>query len=163
MIFIVARNIMFETGFLGTQAPLYMDIVTLYFAILPFLLGLGIRFAIKGNYESHYKTQLYTFVTTLLIVVVFEVGVRVSGGFIEFMESSNANPTFMVAFLIFHVFVAILSVVMWSALIYGAIKNYKIEKNPLPLSHKKIGKWVFLGLSATSIMGVMIYYFLFIF
>ncbi|MEA1918785.1 MAG: DUF420 domain-containing protein [Campylobacterota bacterium] len=154
---------MFETGFLGTSAPLYMDVVTLYFVLLPFLLAVGIRYAIKGNYDAHYKMQLWTFVVTLVIVVVFEVGVRVSGGFVKFMESSNANYTFMVAFLIFHVLVAILSVVMWSALIYGAVKRHKIEKEPLPISHKKIGKFVFLGLSATSIMGVMIYYFLFMY
>ena len=29
----------FSKGFLGTDAPLYMDIATIYFAILPFLLA----------------------------------------------------------------------------------------------------------------------------
>ena len=154
---------MFETGFLGTSAPLYMDIVTLYFAILPFLLAIAIRFAIKGQYEAHYKMQLWTFVTTLLIVVVFEVGVRISGGFLSFMEASNADYSLMVAFLIFHVFVAIVSVVVWSALIYGAVRRYRLEDQPQLPSHKKIGKWVFAGVSATSIMGLMIYYFLFVF
>ena len=154
---------MFETGFLGTQAPLYMDVITLYFALLPFLLGIGIFHAIKGNQDLHYKIQLGTFTLTLLVVVIFEVGVRLSGGFSEFMQDSNANHSWMVIFLIIHIFVAIVSVIVWSALIYGAVKHYKLDHEYLPAYHKKIGKLVFLGLTATSIMGVMIYYFLFIY
>jgi hypothetical protein len=33
---------MFEAGFLGTHAPAYMDVITLYFALLPFMLGVGV-------------------------------------------------------------------------------------------------------------------------
>ncbi len=154
---------MFETGFLGTDAPFYMDLITLYFALLPFLLGVGIFYAIRGNIDLHYKIQFRTFILTLLVIVVFEVGIRISGGYSEFMKGSNADPFWMLAFLIFHIFVAIISVVAWSALIYGAVKNYKLEHQSIPKYHKKIGKLVFLGLSATSIMGVMIYFFLFIY
>jgi len=154
---------MFATGFLGTQAPLYMDVITLYFALLPFMLGVGIFYAIKGNQDLHYKIQLGTFILTLLVVVIFEVGVRLSGGFSEFMQDSNANHFWMVIFLIIHIFIAIVSVIVWSALIYGAVKHYKLDHEYLPVYHKKIGKLVFLGLSATSIMGVMIYFFLFIY
>ena len=154
---------MFEVGFLGTHAPLYMDVITLYFALLPFMLGVGIFYAIKGKHDVHYKIQLGTFIFTLLVVVIFEVGVRISGGFSEFMQDSNANPSWMLIFLIIHIFVAIISVVVWSALIYGAVKHYKLDHESLPKYHKKIGKLVFLGLTATSIMGVMIYYFLFIY
>ena len=157
------EDYMFSTGFLGTAAPFYMDVSTLYFAVLPFLLAIGIRFAIKKEYEKHYRMQLGTFILTLLIVVLFEIGVRVSGGFIAFMENSHADYTFMVVFMIVHITIAILSVILWSALIYGAVKRYRIEGGSLPKSHKKVGKLVFSGLTITAIMGVMIYYFLFIY
>lgn len=157
------EDYMFATGFLGTSAPFYMDLSTLYFAVLPVLLGIGIRFAVKKEYEKHYRMQLGTFILTLLVVVLFEIGVRVSGGFIGFMENSHANYTFMVVFMIVHIAIAIVSVVLWAALIYGAVKRHKIEGGSLPKSHKKVGKLVFAGLSITAIMGVMIYYFLFIY
>jgi putative membrane protein len=154
---------MFSDGFLGTSAPFYMDLVTIYFALLPFLLFIAIRKAVKGDYVTHYKMQLATFVVTLLVVVIFEIGVRISGGFMAFMQNSAANYTAMVIFLIVHVLVAIVSVVIWSALLYGATKRYKVEKKEIQTSHKKVGQFVFLGLSLTSIMGVLIYYFLFVY
>ncbi len=147
---------------LATNAPLYMDIVTLFFALLPFLLFVGIRFAIKGDYESHFRWQVLIYVTTLVMVVVFEIGVRVSGGLMAFMKASQINETFIFVFTGFHVLIALVSVVLWSALIYGGIKHYRIEKQPLGASHKRFGRYVFLGISITSLMGVMIYYFLFV-
>ena len=157
------EDYMFSTGFLGTAAPFYMDFSTLYFAILPVLLGIGIRFAVKKEYEKHYRMQLGTFILTLLVVVLFEIGVRVSGGFIAFMENSHANYTFMVVFMIVHIAIAIISVILWSSLIYGAVKRHRIEGMSLPKSHQKVGKLVFAGLTITAIMGVMIYYFLYIY
>jgi putative membrane protein len=153
---------MFSQGFLGTTAPFYMDVVTIYFAILPLLLGIGVRFALKQHYQLHFQWQLITFVLTLGMVVVFEIGVRISGGFSAFMSQSNADYNMMLGLMVIHVLVALVSVVLWSALIYGAIKRYRIEKEALGVSHKKVGYWVFAGMSLTSIMGVMIYWFLFI-
>ncbi len=153
---------MFSQGFLGTTAPFYMDAVTLYFAILPLLLGFGVYFALKKRYQLHFQWQMLTFVLTLVMVVVFEIGVRISGGFNAFMAQSNADYNMMLGLMVIHVLVALVSVVLWSALIYGAIKRYRIEKESLNVSHKKAGYWVFAGMSLTSIMGVMIYWFLFI-
>jgi putative membrane protein len=152
---------MFETGFLGTSAPFYMDLVTLYFAILPLLMGSAIFVAVKKRYELHYKMQLSIFVLTLLIVGVFEVGVRISGGFSAFMEQSNANTTFMIIFLLIHILIALATVVLYSILIYSAIKQFRLKSAPIVKSHKKLGMIVFFGMSITSFMGVMIYYLLF--
>jgi putative membrane protein len=152
---------MFETGFLGTSAPFYMDLVTFYFGILPLLMGIAIFMAVKKRYELHYKMQLSIFVLTLLVVGVFEVGVRISGGFSAFMEQSNANTTFMIIFLLVHILIALATVVLYSILIYSAIKQFRLNSAPIVQSHKKLGMIVFLGMSITSFMGVMIYYLLF--
>ncbi|MBN2896497.1 MAG: DUF420 domain-containing protein [Campylobacterales bacterium] len=152
---------MFAEGFLGTHALWYMDVATLYFGVLPLLLLGAIILAAKGRYVAHGMAQMTLFVLTLAVVALFEVGVRVSGGFMAFMERSHADMGFMVPFLIVHVLVALLSVVVWSALIYGAFKRTYIEKQPLGASHKRVGRYVFAGLCATSVMGVSIYYLLF--
>ncbi|MDY0116021.1 MAG: DUF420 domain-containing protein [Sulfurimonadaceae bacterium] len=152
---------MFEQGFLGTGAPLYLDIVTIYFAILPFLLFGGIAFAINRNHEMHYKMQLSTFLLTLVMVVIFELGMRMSGGFGKYMEDVNINETFMFGFLIFHILIALISVVLWTILIYSAVKEYKLQHEPIVKSHKKLGMIVYAGMSMTSFTGILIYYFLF--
>lgn len=153
---------MFEHGFLGTGAPIYLDIVTIYFAILPFLFFGGIAFAINKKYEMHYKFQLSTFILTLVMVVIFELGMRISGGFGKYMEDANIDETFMLGFLIFHILIALVSVVLWTILIYSAVKEYKLKHEPIVKSHKKLGMVVYGGMSITSFTGILIYYFLFI-
>ncbi|MBU1659772.1 DUF420 domain-containing protein [bacterium] len=154
---------MFEVGFLGTSSPFYMDFITLYFGLLPFLMGAAIFMAVKKQYELHYKMQLAIFIVTLIVVVIFEIGVRISGGFSAFMQESSANYSWMVSFLIVHILVAIASVIMWTILIYTAVKQYKLQTQSFVKSHKKLGKIVYLGMSLTSAMGVLIYYFIFMY
>ena len=47
----------FQTGFLGTRAPLFMDIVSVIVAALPFLIYGAISLAKKGNYSAHESVQ----------------------------------------------------------------------------------------------------------
>ena len=154
---------MFSTGFLGTSAPFYLDLITLYFAVLPALMFYSISYAIRKQYDKHLVSQLFLFALTLIVVVIFEVGVRISGGFMEFMKTAHISFDFMVAFLIIHVIIALASVVLWSALLYSAIKSYKLQQIGISGSHKKVGYFVFFGMTITSFMGVMIYYFLFMY
>ena len=154
---------MFEIGFLGTKALMYMDIITIYFALLPLLLACAVYMAVKKRYKLHYKMQVSIFVITLIVVAIFEVGVRISGGFSAFMEQSNANYSYMLIFLVIHVLVAVLSVVLYSTLIYSSIQQYIFKQEPLASNHKKMGQVVFFGMSITSIMGILIYYFLFMY
>jgi putative membrane protein len=154
---------MFETGFMGTRALLYMDIVTLFFAILPFLVAYSISFAIRGDIKKHYLSQISIFVTTILMVVVFEVGVRFSGGYVEFIKSSSVNFTFLTIFLIVHIIIALATVILWVIQLYSAMSHFKSEGAGSShfAKHKRIAKWLFSGIVITSIMGCMIYLFLF--
>jgi len=154
---------MFEVGFLGTKALMYMDIITIYFALLPLFLTSAIYMAVKKKYKLHYKMQVSIFILTLIIIAIFEVGVRISGGFSAFMEQSNANYSYMLIFLVIHVLVAILSVVLYSTLIYSSTRQYIFKKEPFATNHKKMGQVVFFGMTLTSIMGILIYYFLFMY
>ncbi len=152
---------MFEVGFLGTNAPLYMDMITVYFALLPFLMGIAILMAIKKRYKLHYIMQLWIYIVSIVFVVIFEIGIRMSGGFNAFIEGSITDYDGMTTFLIVHIVIAIISVVLWSKLIYSATKEYKRNHKRIT-SHKKLGKIIYAGMSITSVMGVSIYYFLFV-
>jgi putative membrane protein len=153
----------FEPGFFGTRAALYMDAVTLYFALLPLLVMGAIALAMRRQYAAHYLAQMGIFALTLVVVVVFEVGVRISGGFLEYVKSSEVHYGFMVTFLVLHILVAIATVAAWAYLIYAARRAYRAD-GPDAFAfttHKTLGRRVFAGILLTSVMGVSIYIFLF--
>lgn len=153
---------MFEIGFLGTKAPLYMDVVTLYFALLPFLLVGAILLAVKGHFKRHMQAQIAVLIVTLVMVVVFEIGVRVSGGFLEYAKESSYSFDFLLTFLIVHVLIAIAAVIGWIYLVVSTYKAYKVDDKVAMKRHKKMGRAIFLALTITSIMGLMFYKFLFL-
>ena len=149
-------------GFLGTSAPFYLDLATVYFAILPFLLAFSIYFAVKKEYKKHLISQAIILGTTLTIVVIFEIGIRISGGFLEYSKYSNISFDFMLIFLTIHILIAIAAVGGWLFLFISSYKDYK--NNLLNAKkHKKIGKAIFVALTISSIMGICIYTFLFVF
>ena len=155
---------MFEVGFFGTSAPLYMDIATLLFALLPFLLALSIRYAVLKQYRKHFMSQIAIVIMTLIVVVIFEIGVRVSGGFMEFSKASSLPFTFLLLFLIVHIIIAVAAVCGWIYLIIVSYRGYKQEGINATIfkQHKKMGRWIFAALTLTSIMGSCIYIFLFV-
>jgi putative membrane protein len=153
---------MFELGFLGTKAAFYMDIVTLYFAILPFLLLFSIYFAVKKEIKKHYTSQIIIYIMTIIMVLLFEIGVRFDGGYVKFLELSNVNETFMNIYLVVHIIIALLSVIAWSILLMSSYKSFKAHSLENK-KHKKRAKIITLGLIITSFMGVNIYYLLFIY
>jgi putative membrane protein len=154
----------FEPGFFGTRAPMYLDIVAVYFILLPLLLFVSIRFAVKGDIKKHLKSQLAIFAMTLLMIVVFEVGMRLAGGFKEYMAESSVSYSFFITFLIVHIIVAIATVNLWSYQIISSVKSYKkgtlIGENAQ--KHKKIARILMLGIVVTLIQAACIYYFMFV-
>lgn len=156
---------LFQSGFLGTKAPFYIDFITVYFTFLPFLLAYSIYLASKKELKKHFISQTIILAITLIIVVIFEIGIRISGGFIEYSANSSVSYDFMLVFLIIHIIIAIASVGGWLYLFISSYKSYK--KNGFTKingsNHKKIGKAIFISLSISSIMGVCMYLFLFVY
>ena len=153
---------LFSEGFLGTSAPFYLDFATVYFALLPFLLAFSIYLATKKEYKKHFISQAIILGVTLVVVVIFEIGVRIDGGFLEYSKNSNISYDFLLTFLIIHILIAIFAVGGWLYLFISTYKAYK--NNSLDTKkHKKIGKAIFIALTISSIMGIFIYLFLFSF
>lgn len=152
----------FEPGFLGTRAAFFMDMVTVYFAILPFLLALSVRQAVIGNIALHYRSQMVILAITIIMVVIFELGVRISGGFVEYVKLSPVSYDFLLLFLAVHIFIALMAVGGWIYLIVTSYKTYTQLGQAAMGKHRRMGKWIFAAMTLTSIMGCSIYAFLFI-
>jgi putative membrane protein len=153
-----------ELGFLGSRAPLYIDIIAVAFFLLPILFFYSIRYAILKEIKKHIVTQVIVFVMMLLSVILFEVGMRLAGGFTTYMEASSANYTFFITFLIIHIVTAIIVINTWSYQLITAIKAYRKGNlvGELAANHRRIGKYVAIGIMIVLVQAVVVYCMLFI-
>jgi len=150
-------NYMFESGFLGTRAPFFMDFVTLIVAFLPFLMMGAIYFAKAKKYKIHQVAQTVLFVVSVIVVTYFEMGVRVGGGFDSFIEGSEVSHNYALMVLVIHIIIAILTLFIWVLALTRAKKYLREQK------HKKIGQMTFSGVVLTSLSGIWVYLLLFVY
>ena len=148
---------MFHTGFLGTRAPFFMDIVTLIVSLLPFLVVAAISLARRKNYKAHAFVQIGIFAFSVIVLSYFEYGVRVAGGFSTFMQESSVSHNYAFIVLIFHITISTISLIIWGVTIFMAKKQLQLNK------HKKAGFLTFGGVVATSLTGIWVYLLMFVY
>ena len=155
---------MFEIGFLGTRAPMFMDIIVIIVALLPFLISLNIWFAVKKMFEVHRILQTILFLITIVVLVYFEYGMQSAGGFEFYIKESSIDATLAFYFLIFHIIIAFIMLIMWFSLLKFAGADHKRRALPGMYSreHKKSGKRLAFAILLTSITGIIVYWILFI-
>ena len=158
-------DMMFETGFLGTRAPYFMDIVTLIVAFLPILVYGAILIARKRFHKLHAVLQNIIFIVSVVVVGYFEYGARKSGGFSLFMQSSDVDYTYALVVLIVHIIIATLTLLYWIKLIVMANIQYKNKTLPgrNSSSHKLLAAKTFIGIVFTSFSGIWVYLLLFVY
>ena len=144
---------MFETGFLGTRALWFMDLVTLWFALLPFLMASAISLAMHKRYRAHMQFQTVLFAVTLLMVIIFEVG--------AYAEQSSISFTALATLLAVHILIAVVAVAAWAWLLVDSLRRFRSGVG-VAAGHKRYGKAVFAGMGVTSFLGVLIYLLLFV-
>lgn len=158
-------DFMFEAGFLGTRAPLFMDIVSVIVALLPFLIFGAISLAKNGNYSAHESVQKLLFVISVIVVGFFEFGVRMEGGYKNLMEGSSVSHDYLLYVLIFHIFISVVTLILWVKTLHSA-KRYK-RQSTLPglysQAHKKDGQRTFIGIILTMLTGAWVYALLFVY
>ena len=158
-------DFIFQSGFLGTRAPLFMDIVSVIVALLPFLIFGAILLAKKKNYQAHERVQKLLFLVTVIVVAFFEFGVRVAGGYKNLMEGSSVAHNYFIYVLIFHILISVVTLILWMMTLYYA-KRYKKQKTLPGLysnAHKKAGQHTFIGIILTMLTGGWVYALLFVY
>lgn len=158
-------DFLFTSGFLGTRAPLFMDIVSVIVAVLPFLIYGAISLAKKKNYSAHESVQKLLFMISVIVVGFFEYGVRMEGGYKNLMEGSSVSHDYLLYVLIFHIIISVITLILWVMTLYTA-KRYK-KQSTLPglyaKAHKKDGIRTFIGIILTMLTGAWVYALLFVF
>jgi putative membrane protein len=156
---------MFESGFLGTRAPFFMDFVMVMVVLLPLLALAAISMAKVKSYKLHAFSQSLIFIVSVIVVSYFEYGVRAGGGFENFMEGSHAEHNYALYVLLFHIAIAIVSLVIWIRTIWKARQATNAGTLPgiASAEHKKAGQLTFIGICLTAFTGVWVYVLLFIY
>jgi len=155
---------MYKDGFLPTSAPLFMDEVMVLVALLPFLLVFSISLAKKRKIKAHITSQVVIYVVGVLAVLYFEYGARNMGGFGKALAHSGINHIFLYTFLVFHILVASASLILWTYTIYYSLKNRKkLSSKEFRTWHLKIVRPTFFTIVMTSITGIMLYIFMYLF
>lgn len=147
---------MFQPGFLGTRSPFFMDMVTFIVALLPLLAGGAIFLAQRKLHKLHAIAQTVLFVVSLIVVVYFEYGVRVGGGFDFFMKGSSVSANYALFVLLFHIAIALTTLVIWAKTLFQA-------KKQTAKSHRLYGYITFIGITLTSLTGMWVYLVLFVY
>lgn len=148
---------MFHQGFFGTRAPFFMDIVTLIVALLPLLVAGAIYFARMKKYRLHAYSQIFIYFFSVIVVSYFEFGVRLGGGFNYFLEGSTISHNYVFAVLMFHIAIAVITLIIWSVTIT------MVKKQLATNTHKKVGMMTFAGVVMTSLTGIWVYLLLFVY
>lgn len=148
---------MFQSGFLGTRAPLFMDFAVLTVVLLPLLMLFAVRLAKRRSYKLHAFFQIFIFVFTVVVLVCFETGIRISGGFDAFMKDSTVSYSYALVVLVSHIIVSVLTLMFW-------VKNLFMSKKLLYYrKHKQIGIITFTGIIFTSLSAIWVYFLIFVF
>lgn len=151
----VKMNGMYELGFLGTSAPFFMDLATTIVAFLPFLMMIATSLIVLRN-KAHSIAQVVLFIVSVVVLIYFEIGVKVGGGFEMFTEESSVSHDYAHIVLIAHILVALFTMFIWAFTLITAKKHVRERKHP------NMGKITLFGVILTSISGIWVYMLLFV-
>ena len=136
-----------------------MTIVLIITLFSPFGVYFGIKLAKDKNYRSHRKIQNIIFFVCVVGVLSLEGLITSAGGSGSLASESIYYETNFFRYTLFsHIIVAVLSYLLWAALIIFSNIFYK-KKLPGKFSkfHRKTGYIIFSGLLYTAITALMVY------
>lgn len=151
-------------GFWQTRAPLYMDLIVSFLAILPILSGISILFAIKQKLELHQCTQFLLFFLTLISLGLFSYIVHYNKGFEFLLQESSIDSKIAFIVLFFHIIISFTTLVLWTFALMYALSDRKRRALPgiYSPSHSKSGKRVFKSILLTSLTSIALYWVLYV-
>lgn len=153
-------------GFLGTRAPLVLDLLFLTMFVVVVVLGWSVyQVKYRRRFKLHKWVQIILGTVLLAAVVVFELDIRTHG-----WESRAANwiggkPRSAVYYALYvHLVFAISSVILWPVVIVRAVRHYPNPPGPALHSawHKRWGWIAAIDMVLTSISGWVFYWLAFV-
>jgi putative membrane protein len=125
-------------GFLGTRAPLMIDVVCLAMIGVVLVLAWSIyQVKIRRRYQLHKWTQVTLGAVLLVVVILFEIDIRLHGWEERAAGAIGERPPQIVfSALYFHLLFAVSTVILWPITIGLAVASF--TEPPMPAPHSRI-------------------------
>jgi hypothetical protein len=153
-------------GFLGTRAPLILDVLCLAMLGVVIVLCWSVyQVKIRRRYSVHKWTQVTLGIILLAVVIVFEIDIRLHGWEDRAAGAIGARaPAAAVTALYVHLVFAISTIILWPTTIILALRNF--PNPPMPSVHSRIhiplARTAATDMVLTAITGWVFYYIAFV-
>lgn len=133
------------------------------FVVVPTMLWSIYLVKYRKKYELHRRIQLILAGGLLIVIVLFELDVRLHG-WQQYAKASPYFDTWLFPFLYVHLAFAISTTVLWVVAIVGALRHFKppIGPNAYSPRHKRIAKLAALDMCCTAVTGVTFHWLAFV-
>ena len=152
-------------GFLPfSRASFMLDFVGLAMVVIIPLLTYSLFLAkVKRQFPLHKKLQLSIAIILAVAVLAFEIDMRVYG-WRQYAEVSPYYDSILFPFLYFHILISTVTVLLWTYVIWQALRNFPNPPASTIFSpkHKKYARAAALGMYLTSFTGWIFYYMAFV-
>lgn len=153
-------------GFLGTRAPLILDVLCLAMLAVMVVLAVSIYLVkVRKRYALHKQIQITLGVVLLAVIVLFELDIRLHGWQDRAAgDLGGRAPAAAVKALYVHLVFAVSTVVLWIVTTVLALRRYSDPPLPGPHSpaHKVLGWISTVDMGLTTITGWVFYWFAFV-
>lgn len=142
------------TLFAPSRAPLAIDLIAYAMLALVPLLATSLYLVKKGRYEAHRRIQVSLSVGLLLVIVAFEIEVRLRG-WTQWAKASPFYDGILFPFLFGHVALAILTTGLWAVTLVKALRHFPVPPRPgvYSAAHKRLARWAALAMFLTATTG----------
>jgi hypothetical protein len=153
-------------GFLGTRAPLVLDVLCLAMLIVLLTLAWSVfQVRYRRRYSLHKWTQIALAAVLLGVVILFEIDIRMHGWESRAARNAAGLPPADVWYALYvHLVFAVSTAVLWPVTIFLALRNF--SNPPAPGLHSRIhvplARVAALNMVLTAITGWVFYWLAFV-
>jgi putative membrane protein len=150
-------------GFFGTRADLFMDVGILLLTLLPALMLWAFRLARNRRLSAHRNVQTATLAVVLIVLVLFEIDIRLRGGSAAFLAQYPERAAIVRGILRAHLVTAAATFLAWLELgVVSWIRFRRVLPGAFSLAHKRVGRFTFVGACLLSASGALMYALLYV-
>jgi hypothetical protein len=153
-------------GFLGTRASFMLDVLVLGMLGVVVILGWSVfQVKYRRRYALHKWTQVTLGTAVLVIVVLFEIDIRLHGWEMRASGVDGERPPASVWYALYiHLVFAISSIIVWPVTIVLALRNFPNPPHPSVHSrvHVPLARTAAADMVMTAITGWIFYWFAFV-
>ncbi|MCI0334837.1 MAG: DUF420 domain-containing protein [Planctomycetes bacterium] len=153
-------------GFLGTRASLMLDVLVLVMLAVVLILCWSVyQVKFRRRYRLHKWTQVALGAAVLVVVVLFEVDIRLHGWEMRAAGGEGRHAPAIVWYSLYiHLVFAVSSLILWPVTIFLALRNFPDPPHPGVHSrvHVPLARAAALDMVMTAVTGWIFYWLAFV-